>query len=833
MTSETRADEPQEQAPLTELPLLTDDVSRIPVWSPGHREWLVRLLLLALAAVLFLPHLGGFGLWDPWETHYGEVTRNMIESYDWFKPWWGFREQIGTERIAGDWFFSKPIYIFWAEASCVKVFGLSEFAIRLPHALLAIAAVFAVYLAFSRLVPRKAAFLMAAVMATAPQFFMIARQAQTDMPFVATMVMAMCAFLLSVFGPRERLSDRQFLARTGAMIALLLLSTVPQFAILATDHVTEVAPNLPAGQRFLMAFKGNGIYHVLIYGAVAVLLLAAIVVPVARRWRGDRNENGESGLDDGFKDRTLRRYYMFAFYIFLAQATLAKGLLGFLLPGFIIGVFLFLTQPKVALRLLLFFAFPPVTWPVLWSHPKYKEARRFEPILGFAMLLVVALPWYVAMFSRFGMAYYTRFFVHDHFNRLEAGVHQIDTGTFEHFVKWLGYGLYPWVVFVPFVVLGFARFRLSDRRPQNHLKLLVFLWAFLSYALFTLAATKFHHYIFPALPPLAILIGWFLWDTRKDQSRLWKVAALIAIGLHLGYSLDIHEEPQQLRNLMTYKYDRPMPTHLPIDREEVVSDTSTKTWEESTFYRHTSDSLQWILNLVPLRYEYFVKFIAIVGLVGLLLFFFVRTRGPGIYVTAAAGALLCLWCLNYYLPMLSAHWSQKYLFEAYYEDCELLENDEYIDGAYTPYVLDMGLTGLFDGLGAHKKRVCREDVISWRLTWRGETYYSYNEIQPINTEETQFEAYLRDRNRGMPFYIFMERGSVSTLQTKLNQYTAILQKKEEDEEKRTNGTTKVRVFREIASWVVETVYDENQYFILGKATPQRRPPSSAGTTSAR
>src|SRR6185436_2488681 len=33
------------------------------------------LLLFVLASALYLPLLGRFGLWDPWETHYGEVSR--------------------------------------------------------------------------------------------------------------------------------------------------------------------------------------------------------------------------------------------------------------------------------------------------------------------------------------------------------------------------------------------------------------------------------------------------------------------------------------------------------------------------------------------------------------------------------------------------------------------------------------------------------------------------------------------------------------------------------------------------------------------------------------
>ncbi len=50
---------------------------RVP-WERPRREWAVRLGVFLLLAMLFLPNVGAFGLWDPWETHYGEVTLNMV-----------------------------------------------------------------------------------------------------------------------------------------------------------------------------------------------------------------------------------------------------------------------------------------------------------------------------------------------------------------------------------------------------------------------------------------------------------------------------------------------------------------------------------------------------------------------------------------------------------------------------------------------------------------------------------------------------------------------------------------------------------------------------------
>src|SRR5919204_6255873 len=74
----------------------------------------VRLVGLAavLGAVLLIPYLGAVGLWDPWETHYGEVAREMIERNDYVHPYW-----------ENAWFFSKPIFTMWMQAFGMQLVG--------------------------------------------------------------------------------------------------------------------------------------------------------------------------------------------------------------------------------------------------------------------------------------------------------------------------------------------------------------------------------------------------------------------------------------------------------------------------------------------------------------------------------------------------------------------------------------------------------------------------------------------------------------------------------------------------------------------------------------
>src|SRR4030095_13662027 len=68
-----------------------------------------RLVLrwCALARALRLPLAGSYGLWDPWETHYSEVARQMTTRGDFISLWWPAspRETAVVQ--------TKPVLFYW------------------------------------------------------------------------------------------------------------------------------------------------------------------------------------------------------------------------------------------------------------------------------------------------------------------------------------------------------------------------------------------------------------------------------------------------------------------------------------------------------------------------------------------------------------------------------------------------------------------------------------------------------------------------------------------------------------------------------------------------
>jgi 4-amino-4-deoxy-L-arabinose transferase-like glycosyltransferase len=783
-------------------------------WTRPKGEWWVRLLVLAVAMAIFLPNVGAFGLWDPWETHYGEVTRNMVETHDWVSPYWGYRSKIGPKQ-QGAPFFSKPILIFWTEATAVKTIGMSDWAIRLPMAVMAIMAMFMAYLAFSRIRSRRAGLLAAAILGTAPQFFYIGRQAQTDMPFVSTLTVALLAFMIAVFGPRERPSNRGFLLKVGAGVLLLLGSTVFQYGIIATDLFTEQVP-----QDLWARVKLNGIYHVAVYGLLELALLGWVLGSLIRH----RMKNGT--WTDAFKDRWIRNTWLLVFYVFCGHSSLGKGLLGFMLPGAVLFVWILATN-------------------------RWRMLKDLWIPLGIVAFILVGVPWYMAMFAKHGNAFYSRFFIHDHFNRLGTGVHEIDSGTFEHFLRWLGVGLFPWVAFLPLVLVKLSKLRLRLETRENQTELFLFVWFFVAYLLFTLASTKFHHYIFPALPPLAFLLGLHLVEHLKDRSALPRLAAVVGLGVLLAVGWHIHDDPQSFRNLFTYKYDRPLPQHLPLDASAPTTDdkpmdcatdadcltgkvcgdegTCSDTWETSQFYQHTTASVRWLLQRPALEFDTFTLFLLGIGGLSLLLFIFRRSRGAAVVVMLVAGFSSAAWGLNYYLPSLSPHWSQKYVFEEYYDHCgDRLQNRE--QEAYEPLVRKIGLGFIADWTGATYKRVCPDNISSWLIVWRGETYHSYNELMPLEKKDEQMRPYLEDINPRFerlseecggarilcpaPFYVFLENRSSNTASSVASQVKTVAEKIKRD------GKAAVKAgYGDLEKYEAEKLHRENDYFTVFKVTP--------------
>ena len=86
------------------------------------------LLIAVVAALLFFHSLGRVPLFDWDEINFAESAREMIETKNYMQV------QINYEP-----FWEKPPLFFWMQVAAMKVFGVNEFAARLPNALCGVA----------------------------------------------------------------------------------------------------------------------------------------------------------------------------------------------------------------------------------------------------------------------------------------------------------------------------------------------------------------------------------------------------------------------------------------------------------------------------------------------------------------------------------------------------------------------------------------------------------------------------------------------------------------------------------------------------------------------
>jgi 4-amino-4-deoxy-L-arabinose transferase-like glycosyltransferase len=147
--------------------------------SDRRTDWLV---LLGFCLFLYFYGLGSFGLVGADEPRYAQVAREMFERRDWITP-----------TLGGKAWLEKPALYYWQAEIAYAVFGVHDWAARIPSAVDATLLVGAVYLFLRRL--RRAAALDGALMVAASAAIVgFAHAAATDMPLAAMFSIALLAW---------------------------------------------------------------------------------------------------------------------------------------------------------------------------------------------------------------------------------------------------------------------------------------------------------------------------------------------------------------------------------------------------------------------------------------------------------------------------------------------------------------------------------------------------------------------------------------------------------------------------------------------------------------
>ncbi len=463
------------------------------------------LVVLSVAIGIILPWLGSTGFFDPWETNYAEVAREMVVRDDYLYPFWKDAH-----------FFSKPILLFWLEAPLFRLLGAGEpgpmsgwieLAARLPTALVGIVTVLVVWQVAARFWSRRAATIGAILLVASPYWAFLSRQAITDMLYVGTFSVGIVLLLPWIVGDedeRAAAAERRLPWWVSGLIAAALLpqaweiarsvAILNDVAVVGSERVTRV-----------------------VIGVVAVAAAAAVVVWVHRRAR----------------DPAL----MLSALAF-ALSMLAKGPVGVAIAVVVIVVAVaFIDGVVGVVRLLV------------------------RPSLGFAALVFfcVCAPWPIVMSLYEGLdesrkTWFDRFVRYDLLGRVGAGVHG-DRGGVEYYVRSLGFGLFPWVGLVPIAfVEGLQGLRRRALDPQGRLLAFCAVWAAGTFLFFSLTTTKFHHYALPCAVPFAMLVGKSLDRLADDTPRAQLVIGGFAAVIGVIIWRELMNAPWEWIDLFTYHY---------------------------------------------------------------------------------------------------------------------------------------------------------------------------------------------------------------------------------------------------------------------------------------
>jgi 4-amino-4-deoxy-L-arabinose transferase-like glycosyltransferase len=518
---------------LLAMPLL----AKVRAWPTELRTTLVTLIL---AGAVLLPFLGAVGLWDPWEVHYGEVAREMVQRNDYVHPFW-----------ENAWFFSKPAFTMWMQAlglqaaeggtALALVLGLllsglgfalytgragkpspykefngalllllgvfalvlfawgktvnlpwtfagvaggdgalpvfTEWGIRLPFTGFSMIALGLLTYAMTIAVNARAALATAFVLVTMPLYFLLSRQAVTDTPIVAATISGIACAMVGLYDKHTRYRSQWWYGSYVFFAIATLAKGLLGFGIPMVVFILYAAVVvIPWTARATGTHLAWFVRHLV--PAMATGLVAGLVAGATAYWLGEQ----------------WATTFMAVPVIDNVSLLSAPAWLGIMW-----GSLFFWAGTTVQLGL---------NARRVNEKPPALFALAYDMRLGTGILLflAVALPWYYEMFTFWRLddeskIFWFRFIIHDHFARLGSGVHTTTPGgDFTYFILQGGYAMFPWVALVPGALATLARAKPRSGQGWDGVAVIATLWFVFTFVLIGDSATKFHHYVFPMLP---------------------------------------------------------------------------------------------------------------------------------------------------------------------------------------------------------------------------------------------------------------------------------------------------------------------------------------------
>lgn len=196
-------------------------------------------------------------------------------------------------------------------------------------------------------------------------------------------------------------------------------------------------------------------------------------------------------------------------YFFMALATLAKGLIGVVLPVLVVTSFIAVRRD----------------WRLIGD---------LKLAVGMPLFFLVASPWFVLVNRATGGQWLSDFLLIHHLQRYTAGAGHRQ--PFYYYFTTLPVDMLPWTILVVPALLAYRSYRKVWQEPVS---LFFVLWFVTIFLFFFASDTKRELYLLPLLPVLALFIGNYLYGLstltlRESDLGRWLISGNFAIVTVLG-----------------------------------------------------------------------------------------------------------------------------------------------------------------------------------------------------------------------------------------------------------------------------------------------------------
>jgi 4-amino-4-deoxy-L-arabinose transferase-like glycosyltransferase len=154
--------------------------------------------------------------------------------------------------------------------------------------------------------------------------------------------------------------------------------------------------------------------------------------------------------------------------------------------------------------------------PVLMIERRSIALTPSDIVLGFVIMLAIAVPWYVMMWVRHGHEYLQSFFVGDNYQRFATDRFN-DPRPWWFYLPVVAGGMLPWTP-LALTWLGPMTQFVRGRRSIGTIDLRLLLWALLPLLFYSLSVGKQPRYVLPVLPPLALLLA----SSIVERTQEWR-----------------------------------------------------------------------------------------------------------------------------------------------------------------------------------------------------------------------------------------------------------------------------------------------------------------------